>query len=321
MKRTIVAFGLVLLIGATALDARTEGFSLKQVPLKEWTKKDDVKKVVGEKLYDLIDGFADIHMGFAFVDSEHVTLRKGKWELEISVFRTDTPGNAFGLYSCLRDREGESLGLTDEAAYAYGTAVLWRGPYCIQVTDLSEEEAPKQEIVAVCKTLSESLKGRHQRPELVRAFPKERLVDRGLMYFHYRHPFDAIYYTGTENVLLLGSDVFKPTKTEAAYAEYKLAKASQGILALRYSKAEEAAKALKLYGGSIKNDVVSTKDDAPWRVLTLKNGKQTLGYQKGRLLVLAFETAEAPAVRAIVEKIAKKLQPPKKPAKPTAKKR
>lgn len=315
MNRTLTILALSALVGAVAPSAHADGFSLQQVQLKGWVKQGEIQKVVGHKLYDLIDGFADIHMGFAYIDSEHVNLKKGKWELEISVFRTDTPGNAFGLYSCLRDREGEALGLPDEAAFAYGTAVLWRGPYCVEVKDISEEEAPKEEIVAVCKAFSDSMTGHHQRPELVRAFPRDNIVDRGLMYFHYRHPFDQIYYMGTENVLLLGSDVFKPTKTEAAYAEYKLSRGSQGILALRYPKIEEAAKALNLYAASLKSDVVSTEDDAPWRALTLKNGKQTLAFQRGRLLILAFETTEADAVRAIMTKLAKNLEPRKKPAK------
>ena len=303
---------LTVLVFAAALFARAEELSLTQLPLKDWKVQGEIKKVVGQKLYDLIDGFADIQMGFAYIESEHVTLKKDKWEVEVSVFRTDTPANAFGLYSCLRDREGERLDLADEAAYAYGTAVLWRGPYCVEVKDISEAEAPKDEVVAVCRVFSEAIKLHGERPELVRAFPKEKMLDRTLMYFHYRHPFDRIYYTGTENVLLLGTDVFQPTKTEATYAEYELSRGPQGILALRYENAEQAAKALRLYTASVKDDTVSTKDEAPWHLLGLKNGKQTLALQKDRLLVLTFETAEAQAVRPIMETIAKALEPKRK---------
>jgi hypothetical protein len=251
-------------------------------------------------------------MGFAYIDSEHMTVRKGKTDLEISVFHVDSPANAYGLYSCLRDREGKQLDVADEASFAYGTAILWRGPYCIEIKDVSEEPAPDDQIISVCKTLSEALDGRHQRPELVRAFPEEKLNYRGLIYFHNRHPFDQIYYLGTEDILLLGNDATQKTGVEAVYADYELPKGPQGVLTLRYPKAEQAKKALDLYTKSVQDDLTSSEDTAPWRILTMKNGKQTVVFQKDRLLILSFETAQADAVRPVIEKIAKNLEPKKK---------
>lgn len=312
MKRAIIVLGVAVLIGATGKCADAKGFSLGRVELGQWVAQGEVLKVAGRKLYDVIDGFADIHMGFSYIDSEHLTVRRGKWELEVSVFRVDRPDNAYGLYSCLRQRDGELVDFADEASYAYGTAVLWRGPYCVEVKDVGEESAPKEEILAVCKALGDAIAGRHRPPELVRAFPREKLVYRGLIYFHNRHPFDQVRYVGVENVLLLGTDVRKPSRVEAVYADYDLPKGREGVLAIRYSKAQQAVKALDLYSASVREELTSTDDRPPWRTLTGKEGKQTIAFRKDRLLILAFDSSQPNRVRAIVERIARNLEPRKK---------
>lgn len=311
--------GLPILIAASVVlgalrPAAADGFSLRQVHLKDWVAKGEIQKVVGKKLYDLIDGFADIHMGFNYRDSEHLTVRKGKWELEVSVFRVDSPANAYGLYTCLRDRDGELVDVGDEGSYAYGTAVAWRGPYCIEVKDVSEQEAPKEEILAVCREIASTLKGGYERPQLVRALPSKNLDYKGLIYFHHRHPLDQIYYLGTENVLLLGTDAMKPSRVEAVYAEYKLSRGRHGLLVLRYPKGEQARKAVELYSSSARGDAASVENQEPWRVFRTKSGKATVVLCKGRLLMIAFEAAQPDAIKAVMAKIASNLEPPKKKA-------
>ncbi|KPL08978.1 hypothetical protein AMJ85_07410 [candidate division BRC1 bacterium SM23_51] len=313
MKRAVVCLCVAAFLGATGNRADAADSSLSAVQLDQWLAQGEVLKVTGRALYDVIDGAADIHMGFSYIDSEHMTIRKGKWELEVSVFRVDTPDNAYGLYSCLRQRDGALVNFADESSYAYGTAVLWRGSYCVEVKDVSEEGAPEKEILAVCKALGGAIEGRHRPPELVRAFPRKKLIYHGLIYFHNRHPLDQVRYLGIENVLLLGTDVSKPSRVEAVYADYELPKGRQAVLAIRYPTVQQAAKALDLYDASVREKLAQTDDRPPWRTLTGKEGRQTIAFQKDRLLILAFDSSEPRAVRPIVEQIAKNLEPPKKP--------
>jgi len=312
MNRMILCSMLATLITAMAPRAQAQGFSLSKVQQKDWATQGEMQKVAGQKLYDLIDGFADIHMGFAYIDSEHIKLKKGKKELEVAVYREDTPGNAYGLYSALRQRDGELVELPDEASFSPGTMILWRGPYCVEVKDVGGESGSKEEVVAVAKAIGDQIEGKHEPPELVRALPKEKLVWRAVLYFHNRHPLDQIYYMGTENVLLLEVEPGKPPKAEAAYATYELPGGAQGILTIRYAAPETAQKALGLYTESVRKDMASVSDQAPWRTLTAKNGQQTLAFQKDRLLILALESSQADAVKPIVEKIAANLEPKKK---------
>lgn len=318
MKRMMACLIAAAFVCATAQAAQ---ISLQNVKIDDWSEEGSVKKVVGKALYDLIDGFADIHMGFAFLDSEHVTLKKGKAELEVSVFRVDSTDNGFGLYSCLRDRaEGKPFDAGVEASYAYGTAIIWAGPYVIEVKDISEEPAPDEDIIAAAKQIAAAYAGpRPKLPELIRAYPKEKLVDSGMIYFHHRHPFDQVYYLGSENPLQIGLDAMKPSGLEAAYASYKLPKGVQGVLALRYKKPDVAAKALDDYTKMLADQLQSTEKDAPWVTLTAKNGKQTLAYLKDRVLILAFESSQVEPTQQIVTQIAKNLEPKKKPQKPEKK--
>ena len=311
MKRTMISLGLAMVIGRAAFGADAGGSSLAKVQLKDWIIDGGIQKVVGQKLYDLIDGFADIHMGFSYIDSQHMKLKNGKKQFEVSLFREDTSDNAFGLFTCLRQRDGEPVDLPDEGSYSGGTAHLWRGPYCAEVKDVGEESASKEELLAVLKSIGDTLGGKHQPPELVRALPKEKLAERGVMYFRNRHPLDQLYYVGTENVLLLDSDVTSHTNVEAVYATYDLPNGAQGILTIRYPEAEKGARALALFSDSLKKELASTSDQPPWRTMTARNGKQTIALQKGRLLIFALESSQADAIRPIMETIAKNLEPKK----------
>jgi len=315
MKQLVAISIGALLVATLASRSDAAAFALQGAAPSGWTAQGDVNKVIGQKLYDLIDGFADIHMGFAFQESEHLTLSKGKARVEVSVFRTDTPANAFGLYSCLRDRTGELLAIGDGASIAYGTAVAWRGPYVVEVKDTSEAPAPAEEIVALTRALVARIEAHGEPPDLVRAFPREGLVEKGLVYFRHRHPLDQIYYMGTENVLGLGVDAMAASSVEAVYADYELPKGPQGVLALRYVKPEEAAKALAAYTASVKEEMTSVKAEAPWTTLTARNAKTTLAFQKDRILILAFESSQPAETKAVIEKIAKALAPRKDAAK------
>jgi hypothetical protein len=309
---SIVAVAALAAFGSAAWGAGATAFSLKQALPGGWTPKDAPKKVVGKALYDLIDGFADIHMGFDFQDSEHVTLTKGKAQLEVSVFRTAAPGQAFGLYSSLRDREGEIVKAGDEGSVAFGTAFVWRGPYVVEVKDTSEEPGPKEQVLEIAKTIAEKIDAPASRkPELPLAFPKEKLIEKGLVYFHHRLQLDHIYYLGTETALGLGTDPMQPSAVEAVYADYELSRGPQGVLAIRYPKPEDAAKALDGYVKSVKADMASVNKQGAYTVLTAKNDKQTLALQQDRVLLLTFEAAQPDEVKPILEKIAKALEPKK----------
>ena len=311
MRRTIGLLSLAVLAGVAANAADSTLFSLRKAQFKDWTPQGEIQKVVGQKLYDLIDGFADIHMGFYYIDSEHMKLKRDKKELEVNVYRVKDSDDAYGLYSALHQRDGELIALTDEASYSTGTLIAWRGPYTIEVKDVGEQPSSKDEMSAVAKTVADMMEGKHQPPELVRALPKEKLVYRGVLYFRNRHPLDQIWFMGTDNVLLLGNDITSPTKVEAVYATYSLPDGDQGLLVIRYPEIETAKKALGLYTESVRNDMATIEDKAPFEILTAKNGKQTLAFQKDRVLILGLETTQAGPVKSIVEAIAKNLEPKK----------
>ncbi|MBM3333783.1 hypothetical protein FJY63_03895, partial [Candidatus Sumerlaeota bacterium] len=68
MKHAIL-FVICLFLGSAIGSTETATFSLGSVRLANWARDGQIQKVVGIKLYDLIDGYADIHMGFNYVDS------------------------------------------------------------------------------------------------------------------------------------------------------------------------------------------------------------------------------------------------------------
>jgi len=318
MRNAIPATLLVAAISVASAAAESQTFSLAKVHFEGWAAEGPVKKVAGKKLYDLIDGLADIHMGFSYRDSEHLALRKGKREIEIAVFRENSPENAYGLYTCLRERDGELVPVADEASFSYGTLVAWRGPYCIQVQDVGEEETPKRDLIETAGAISRAIGGAPAKPpRLVRALPRRGLARGTILYFHHRHPLDQVYYLGTKDVLLLGTDATKPSRTEAVFADYKTPRGKQSILVVRYPDASRAAKALSLYVASLRSKGASAaRENPPWRVFASKDGKATVVFRKGRLLAIAPDSVQPETARSIIEKTVENLAPQKAPKPP-----
>jgi len=297
---------LVLLTGVAV--AQQQAISITKIILDGWEAQGDPQTWVGEKLYDAIDGWADYHLGFKFVDAQSRRLAKGDRKLELYVYRFETPWEAYGLYTVMRSRQDEILKIADEASFnAHGKSYLWRGAFVVEFTSFEGDPLTKAEFESIAQTAAAQLEGESNRPLLVSFLPAEKRIEESVLYFHYRQPLDRVLYLGTENVLLLGDDLKKPSTVEAAYAQYE-GEEPYTIVLLHYEQADTARKALDQALKSMTASGATVTADGAWRNITDKRGKQTILWQKGEYLLLSAQTRKPAGLKALMQDVVKSVE-------------
>jgi len=284
-----------------------ERISLEKIQVGGWQPA-RVESYVGKKLYDAIDGYADFHMGFNFKDSERRSFANGEKRIEIFSYRFDTPENAFGLFSVMRMGSVEFLDVGNETSLEGRVFHIWKGPYYVTITDLGKEGVSEEEMVAFAKVVDAQFSKHYSRPFLVEALPNKSLLPHSVTYFHYRHALEKLTYLGEENVLQLGEDFDKPYDVEAAYGQFLVDKSKYDLIVLRYESAKKPEVAAQKYIESMKDDLKTSSTNWPWAELVERNGKQTILFREGNVLMLSFPTTNGDIVRDLMKQVAANLK-------------
>jgi len=288
----------------------SEQISLAKLQIPGW-QRTDVESYVGKKLYDAIDGYADFHMGFNFKESERRFFTSGEKRIEVFSYRCDTPENAFGLFSVMRMGSPKLLEIGNEGSLEGRVFHIWKGPYYVTISDLGKAECSQEEILTFAKAVDAQFGKEYSKPSLVEALPKKNLISLSVTYFHYRNALERLTYLGEENVLQLGDDLDKPYDVEAAYGQYLIDKAKYDLIVLRYESPKKPEIAARMFIEMIKGDLKSSTTNWPWAELVERNGKQTLLFREGNILMFSFPTAKGDVVKELMKQVAANLKPRK----------
>lgn len=299
---------LLALCPLTKAASASQEISLAKLEVAGW-QPTSLESYVGKKLYDAIDGYADFHMGFNFKDSERRFFTNGEKRIEVFSYRLDSAENAFGLFSVMRKGAPELLDIGNEAASAGAVFHIWKGPYYVTVSDLGKTECAQEEILAFARAVDAQFAEKYPKPSLVEALPRKNLVPSSVSYFHYRNALELLTYLGEENVLLLGEDFDKPYDVEAAYGQFVIDKAKYDLIVLRYDSPKKPETAAKNYIEMMKGDLKTSTTNWPWADLIERNGKQTVIFREGNILMLSFPTAKGDVVRDLMKDLAARLLP------------
>jgi hypothetical protein len=309
--QTIRAAAFLLLMISIAVEgedgARPDEISLAKLKIPGW-QATNVDSYVGKKLYDAIDGYADYHMGFNFKDSERRSFTNGEKRIEVFVYRFDTPENAFGLFSVMRMGAAKLLDVGNEGSIEERLLHVWKGPYYVTISDLGKAECSQEEVLAFAKSVDSQFQKQYAKPQLVEALPAKKVVPLSVTYFHYRNALEKLLYLGEENVLQLADDFDKPYDVEGAYGKFVIDKANYELIVLRYDSPKKPEIAYRNFVRTMEDELRTTETNWPWAELVERNGKQTIVFRQGNLLMLSFPTAKGDVVRELMQDVVAKLK-------------
>ena len=316
MARRLVVW-ILLAVAACSGAHAVEPLTLEGFKIDGWTVADGPKAWIGGAVEEKIDGFVVFHQGFNLTNSQWLLLKQGDQALDVYVFTYDTPANAYGLYTVMRQTimqagGAEPVPIGDEAAYhPMGQLIAWVGRSTIILTSAAAKPPSKEAFIAVATRIASQSQTKSEKPELVRNLPTENLEPASVIYCHYRQALDQVFYVGEENVLGMGTDVKEPTEVEAVYARYTIDNRPHPVIVVRYPNEDAAAKAADAFAAMV--EAKSSQSEGGWRDLTLRNGKHTLIYYNSKVVGIAPEAVAIERVKAIIQSVSPPPAPPPTP--------
>jgi hypothetical protein len=285
----------------------SEEISLAGLQVEGW-QPTDLDSYAGKALYDAIDGYADFHMGFNFKDSQRRFFTNGEKRIEVFSYRFDRPENAFGLFSVMRMGSPKLLAIGNESSLQERIFHMWKGPFYVTVSDLGQAACSPEELLTFAKAIDAQFQKSYPKPSLVEALPGENLTPLSVTYFHHRNALERLTYLGEENILQLGDDLEKPLDVEAAYGQFVVDKTKYELILLRYQSEKKPQVAARMLIETMKDGLQTATENWPWAELVERNGKRTLLFREGNILMLSFPTAKGDVVKKLMEQVVANLK-------------
>jgi len=168
---------LVCLIVAVLTPSWAPGAAGKSSPFPEiqgWKQSGEILTFSPRKLYDYINGAADLYLKYDFQE-----LKVGEYQNEkkasvtVEVYRHKTPTHAFGIYS--QERFGNANYL-DIGAQGYSEKEVLNfvaGNYYVKMNIMDSEAGDEEVLLTLAKKVVENLGGKGSLPSILSSFPEE----------------------------------------------------------------------------------------------------------------------------------------------------
>jgi hypothetical protein len=125
-----------------------------------------------DKLWDFINGAADMYLAYGFVDLHIAEYKKGKNVIKLEVYRHSNNTMAFGIYSSERSPSFRFINLGAQGYETGGAINFFKGEYYVKIRTFSKSEKTLQAAKSLAQSVSGMLKGESKMPAALAQFPE-----------------------------------------------------------------------------------------------------------------------------------------------------
>jgi hypothetical protein len=136
----------------------------------------DIRTFVGDSLWEYIDGGAEVYHSYNFVEVATADYKNDNVELVADIYRFDTPTDAFGLYSMLRQEDIQTVNLGVEGFVAPASVNFVKGEYLVRLTAYEDSEVGELALINMAEELSTAVPGTTAMPAQFDIFPTEGII-------------------------------------------------------------------------------------------------------------------------------------------------
>jgi hypothetical protein len=172
--------GLLLFFATTFLASASGPDALRLLPkggeVKGWNRKGDTRVFEKEKLWEYINGGADVYLDYGFQRVVTVDLENGKRSMTIDVYEMKTLDGAFGIYA--RERAPTySFQPIGTEGYLEGVALnFYQVQYYVKINAFSDDQETKTAMQKIAAGVSQRIGTLKKAPTLLGFFPSNGLV-------------------------------------------------------------------------------------------------------------------------------------------------
>ena len=202
LKRNIffVLLFLLLIWGCSGGGGELKGLLPSSADVPGITKGGRPHIYKGEKLFDYMNGGAELYYEYGFVQACIQRYQTPPGEVTVEIYQMDLPANAFGIYTF--DTQGEHPPIGQDATYERGLLGFWKGRYFVRV--FSENEELKETILVLGGAIAQRIALEGERPEIVASIPSFWVEEDSFLYFRGMTALNNSYFLSHQNVLSLG---------------------------------------------------------------------------------------------------------------------
>jgi hypothetical protein len=152
--------------------------------LEKWEEFFSPQHVVGEDLYSLINGGAEIYHEYGFRQAvNHSYESTDGTSINVEIYEMEDPESAFGIYSFKTGDEGELVDIGNDALLESYYLNFWKGNYLVTLVGFDEEPETRSGILELARLIDAKIEGGGlPRPDIVRYLPPEGLNASTVVY-------------------------------------------------------------------------------------------------------------------------------------------
>jgi hypothetical protein len=123
----------------------------------------------GQRLFDYIDGGADIYYEYGFRRLAVQKYRAQQGDVILEIYQMETPSAAYGIYTT--DVRGEHPSLGQDATYAGGLLTFWKGTHFVRIFADTDTDAARSLLIRLGEVVAKNIPDKGDRPEILARVP------------------------------------------------------------------------------------------------------------------------------------------------------
>ncbi|MCK4560507.1 MAG: hypothetical protein KAV45_12050 [Calditrichia bacterium] len=169
--------------------------------LAGWFADGEPEAAVGEDLYLLINGGAEIYHEYGFkraIFQRYTNEKVGALNLEI--YEMDSPQATYGIYTFKTGNEGRSINTGREGWLESYFLNFWKAKFLVTITGLTPDTDMTENISKMAKVVASKISGPSEKPSLVSYLPLDNLLENGISYLKGNLALFNHYFFNTKNI-------------------------------------------------------------------------------------------------------------------------
>ncbi len=266
------------------------------VEVNKWKAREKDQIFNSETIFDYINGAGEVYRSYNFKKllARRYT-REGQPDIIADLFDMGSSEDAFGVFT--HDLEGEKTGIGRDSVYKGGLLTFWKGRFYVSLYSEEETIQAKDTLYQLGEKISLSIKIEGKKPEMISFFPKGKIDEDRIRYFHNHLILNYHYYVSEENILFLDQ------KTNAALARCKGDDDEPlTILIVKYSKLEKMDKAYENFISVYMPDAVELG------IVQTENSKWTFIKKIKEFIVIVFDSPSPVSAKELLAVIKERVE-------------
>lgn len=154
---------------------------------------------IGKKLFDYMDGGAELYLAYGFTDIAVRDYSKAAVKLSVEIYRLATPADAFGAFS--HRSQGQRVEIGIPAVMANGVLSFFKGRLYVRLVAKSSPAGAAPVLVAAGKNLAAKLPGKCEPPADVAHLPAGAVAG-SLRYLTNPQTARTVWFDGEGDIIL-----------------------------------------------------------------------------------------------------------------------